>query len=676
MSQLPDTQPEDALARLHAQNAALSARLEDMEHYTARALMRATRLSQVIAVLGSHDDLDRTIDRAAIEVAELFSADLALLVVDTGAGPRVEGQWGIESGEIPEDPAEIVALDELAPADPVTVAAASSVPLPAWLAAYDPRHVAFARLTVGDKAVGLMLLLRRAEDPFVSEEATELRAIAHRIALAIENGLLQRNMRSQLAQLHRLQRLTAELAGTIQLDAIGAMLADTLVSEAEVSRCVVYVERDGSVAAIASAGTDGGEEPELMSSGTRWERFQLIVAEKSVGYVAVAEPPAERSEAHEMLLHLTGLGALAIDKALAYDRSVEQARHDSLTGLLGHRVFYETLDALVSASPQFSIILLDIDDFKEINDLQGHQRGDEVLCLVADAMRGAVRTGDTIFRIGGEEFCSILPGAHPDEAELIADRLRTAVSDVSAELPHPITISAGVAGFREHARARDKLIAAADAALYQSKRSGKNRTTIAGGRTSVGVPVERTQALELLVSLDPEMVAHGVHTAILAVRIARALDLDDERIADLHTAAKLHDIGKIGIPPAILRRPGPLDDDEFRIVKTHPVVGAQLLRAWGYERPAEFVLAHHERIDGGGYPSQLAGDQIALESRIIHAAEAYFAMTVDRPHQRALSQEAALAELGRCRGTQFDERVVDALVVIAHDGLVGERRAA
>jgi HD-GYP domain-containing protein (c-di-GMP phosphodiesterase class II) len=152
--------------------------------------------------------------------------------------------------------------------------------------------------------------------------------------------------------------------------------------------------------------------------------------------------------------------------------------------------------------------------------------------------------------------------------------------------------------------------------------------------------------------------------ATLAVEIARLLGIDDERLDDLRTAAKLHDIGKIGVPDAILSKPGPLDDEEFRILKTHPIVGAELLTAWGLPRAAQFVLQHHEHVDGSGYPAHLRQDEIALEARVIHVADAYVAMTMDRPYRAAMDCEEAFAELERHRGTQFDADVVDTLLAL------------
>lgn len=229
----------------------------------------------------------------------------------------------------------------------------------------------------------------------------------------------------------------------------------------------------------------------------------------------------------------------------------------------------------------------------------------------------------------------------------------------------PVTISLGVASFPTHGLRRDELLTHADSALYASKRSGKNRTTIAGAYdTHEATPADRRAHLALLHDRDPSTVFHSVQVANIAVEVARALGVDEERLADLRTAAKFHDIGKIAVPDEILNKPGPLEQDEFGIVKAHPVVGAEILRAWGLAGPAHFVLQHHERPDGTGYPAGLEGDAIALESRIIHVADAFVAMTLDRPYRRALERREALEELVRHRGTQFDADVVDALVAL------------
>jgi diguanylate cyclase (GGDEF)-like protein/putative nucleotidyltransferase with HDIG domain len=656
-----DSGSDGALDRLQAENDELRARLESAERYTAQTLARATRLSQVISVLGHDADLDTVVERAAVEVAELFSADIAVLMLGADSSIEVAGHWGVRRSDVPDGHFALSGLDGLTPNEPVRIGPAADVAVPEWLGRYGAKHVAWARLPVGDESLGLMLLIRRAPAPFERTDEKELRAVAYRIALAMENGLLHRRMRRQLERVSRMQEFTTQLAGTLDLVSVAQRVADTVVGEVPVDAGVVLVVRDGELVPVASSGCD--EDVDALTA-PGWTRFPLETTGKPVGCVAVAGAPVPGSEERELLLHLVGVAAMAVDKGLLYERSREQARQDSLTGLLGHRVFQEVLEDLTSRGKSFSVVLADIDDFKQINDLYGHQVGDDALRYVADTLRGAVRGHDSVFRIGGEEFCVVLPGLEQADAFAVAERLRRSVTGIDAALP--VTISLGVASFPTHGLTRDDLLTEADGALYVSKRAGKNRTSVAGAQEAPRnrEAGERHVHLALLHDRDPDTVVHSVQVATIAVELARALGVEDERLGPLRTAAKLHDIGKIGVPDAILGKPGRLEPDEFRIVQTHPVVGAELLRAWGLDAPAQFVEEHHEHVDGSGYPAGLQGEEIALESRIIHVADAFVAMTLDRPYRSALTRDEAIAEVVRHRGTQFDPTVVDALLAL------------
>jgi diguanylate cyclase (GGDEF)-like protein len=453
-------------ATLEAENAQLRERLESAERYTAQTLARATRLSQVIAVLGHHADFDAVIDHAAVEVAELFSADIALVLVGPDDAICVEGQWGVRKSDVPEGRFPLPGLGSLTAASPVLIGEAGDVALPPWLERYGAAHVAWARLMVGEESLGVMLLIRRSPEPFGRSDEKELGAIAYRIALAMENGLLHRRMSDQLVRLGRIQEFTSQLAGTLELEPVARRVAETLVREVRVAGSVVLVERDGELAPAARCGSDD----DLDAQG--WSSFPLESAGKSVGRVLVADAPETGSEEHDLLAHLVGLAALAIDKALLYERSREQARQDSLTGLLGHRVFHEVLEEQTGQSAPFSVVLVDIDDFKQINDLYGHQTGHDALRYVADALRRGIRGHDNVFRVGGEEFCVVLPGLEHADAVRVAERLRRGVADIASVLP--VTVSLGVASYPTHGLNRDELLTKADAALYASKRAGKN----------------------------------------------------------------------------------------------------------------------------------------------------------------------------------------------------------
>jgi diguanylate cyclase (GGDEF)-like protein/putative nucleotidyltransferase with HDIG domain len=654
---------EDALARLQGENELLRGRLADAERYTAQTLARATRLSQVIAVLGQHSDLDTLVERAALEVADLFAADVGLFMLGPDHALNVEGESGMRPADVPQGRFAIDGLGALTAQEPVTFGEAAGAILPSWLDAYGPKHVAWARLMVGDESLGLMLLVRRIDEPFERVDGNELRAIAYRVALAIENGLLHRETQDRLVRLNRMQIISTKLAGTLELETVGWIVADMFTSELRVAASKVLIDRDGKILTLARAGLDPNDMPD---DDSRWEMLPLETTGEPVGWIALAGMPPRGSEDHDLLLHMANISALALDKALAYDRSQEQARTDSLTGLLGHRVFHEVLGKKTADGEKFSLVLLDIDDFKQINDLYGHQVGDETLRLVADALRVGLRSEDGLFRVGGEEFCAVLPSLGHEAAYEVAERLRAGVASIVSGLP--VTVSLGVATHPEDGVHRDELLAQADAALHSAKRTGKNRTSVAGEHVSLtALDADRHVSLTLLHERDPDTLVHSVEVATLAVDIARHLGVEDDRLGNLRTAAKLHDLGKIGVPHSILSKPWCLDEEEYRIVKTHPIVGAELLRAWGLTEPARFVHEHHEHVDGSGYPAGLKGEKIALESRIIHVADAFIAMTLDRPYRRAMEREEALEELVRHSGTQFDASVVDAVLALERE---------
>ena len=356
--------------------------------------------------------------------------------------------------------------------------------------------------------------------------------------------------------------------------------------------------------------------------------------------------------------------ATALDNARLIETMAHQARFDNLTGLLGHRAFHEALDIRIDpANGPFTLASIDIDDFKLINDLHGHPIGDEALRRVSEALCDGLGEQDSIFRVGGEEFAVLLPGRTAQETRPIANALREAVARTPFRLP--LRVSIGLASWPSDARERDALLERADDALYAAKRAGKNRVVAAGDPDLPAAAVKRQggrgSLLDMLRLKDDATLVHSARVAALAVDVGASLGLGPDRLSVLRTAGQLHDVGKIALPDAVLNKPGPLTDQEMQLVRTHPVLGAELVSAWGEPAAARFVLEHHERIDGGGYPAGLVGDEIAMEARILHAVDAFTAMTSDRPYRRARSAASAFEEMRALAGTQFDERVVLAL---------------
>ncbi|MFL5960709.1 MAG: HD domain-containing phosphohydrolase [Gaiellaceae bacterium] len=356
-------------------------------------------------------------------------------------------------------------------------------------------------------------------------------------------------------------------------------------------------------------------------------------------------------------------------------RAMRLALTDPLTGLGNHRSFHERLQReLVAAEEEgtsLALCLVDFDNLKAINDRFGHPVGDLVLGQVASRLR----QGGESFRLGGDEFAVLLPRQDERQATAVARSIIERVAALDVEGVGPVTVSAGVATYPMDGSGRDELIRLADSALYWAKKDGKNRVRAYAAESILRASLEQLaetpdraahyRAAESLARAVDERDAytgsHSHRVGDYSARIARRLGADESGIELTRLAGSLHDLGKLAIPEEVLRKPGTLSAAERLMLERHPQVGFRMLESLGAEPVAEWVLHHHERWDGAGYPNRLAGDQIPLGARIIFVADAFDAMTSERPYGGTLTQEDALAELDRCAGTQFDPAVVKAL---------------
>jgi diguanylate cyclase (GGDEF)-like protein len=356
-------------------------------------------------------------------------------------------------------------------------------------------------------------------------------------------------------------------------------------------------------------------------------------------------------------------------------RAMRLALTDPLTGLGNHRSFHERLQReLVAAEEErtpLALCLVDFDDLKSINDQFGHPVGDLVLGQVASRLR----QGGESFRLGGDEFAVLLPGQDERQATAVARSIVERVASLNIEGVGLVTVSAGVATYPMQGSGRDELIRLADSALYWAKKDGKNRVRAYAAESMLRANLEHLadtpdraaqyRAAESLAKAVDERDAytgsHSQRVGDYSARIARRLGADEPAIELTRLAGNLHDLGKLAIPEEVLRKPSSLSEAERLILERHPQIGFRMLESLGVQPVAEWVLHHHERWDGAGYPNRLAGDQIPLGARIIFVADAYDAMTSERGYRDTRTQRDALAELERCAGTQFDPTVVKAL---------------
>ncbi len=342
-----------------------------------------------------------------------------------------------------------------------------------------------------------------------------------------------------------------------------------------------------------------------------------------------------------------------------------------------------------------TVMMFDIDGFKLINDTHGHPAGDELLRLVAHTLREALRSTDILGRYGGDEFMALLPetgcGEVPNLVERVLAsveaqefRVRSRTSPSPRPVPSksngagnkrshtmklPIRVSVGAAVFPIDSATRLELISLADSAMYASKRAGSNRLTMAHSTDSGFLAAQNNtfSVLEGLVNAvdgkDHYTRAHSEHVARFALVLAESLGIEAQTKRLIRIAALLHDVGKIGIPDHVLRKPGPLDSKEQEMVRQHPLLSEMIMRETPHLTDVlDAVRHHHERYDGRGYPRGLRGEDIPYIARILCIADSFSAMITDRPYRKALPLGDAFEELRKGAGSQFDPALVEPFI--------------
>jgi diguanylate cyclase (GGDEF)-like protein len=345
------------------------------------------------------------------------------------------------------------------------------------------------------------------------------------------------------------------------------------------------------------------------------------------------------------------------------------AMTDALTGLGNHRAFHEDIASALGRdgpSPgECSLILLDLDGLKLVNDTLGHQAGDERIKLVGEALGRTMGQGRGVFRTGGDEFAVLVDDERAWGALELTQRLQEALTTI--DRPIGVSVSAGIADSTSSGSVAG-LLREAHLALLAAKRTQQGVVIYTPELDSegAGVRVVHTGTLASALALavdakDPYTRSHCQTVSQLCALVAAEIGLSPERIARVRLGGLLHDVGKIGVPDAILNKPARLTEEEHLKMQAHATLGGEIVAAADLLEESRWVRHHHERYDGDGYPDQLAGENIPLESRIILACDSYEAMTSNRPYRKAPGHAFAIEELQRNSGTQFDPAVVIAL---------------
>ncbi len=610
-------------------------------------------------------------------------------------------------------------------------------------------------LILYDRAFGVMAVHSSQERAFDDGHVELLRVLASEAAIAIENARLfveEQKKSRQLTLLNNisshaittlnpeemLAKIAAEIENGLIYDHIGIAILDystkELVIQAEsgsrrdaVGRRILLgeglvgqVARSGQMAMVNEVSSTTPRM--VLDSSISAIALPVTYAEQLLGVLYVeSSEKCDFNEQEVLLLRtLADLFAGALHNALTFQKAQEQAITDGLTGVKTHRFLMEALSSewkrSTRANRPFSLVLMDLDRFKFVNDFYGHLEGDVVLQRVGHILEQNCRRSDVVARYGGDEFVILMPETTVEQARQLASKLRGWVASDPLLRDKNITASFGIAGFPVHGSTPQELIQVADSSMYLSKHQGGNSVSSAeqgdpndtkrwkkdvleaylgvtlkrlfstgpeafeeiyrrleqftrslteqgGGGPGDGLPpavVETVTSLALAIDAkDHYTQGHSQKVSAYAVMIAQALGMTVPEIEEIRLAALLHDIGKVGIPETILNKSGPLDASEWETMKTHTDLGAKILEPLEAMNHIRLMVRHHhEFYDGTGYPERLEGEQIPHGARVIAIADAYDTITSERTYKKARTPEDAFGELERCAANQFDPELV------------------
>ncbi len=608
-----------------------------------------------------------------------------------------------------------------------------------WKQERDEIHLAqvevFLPVTNRDEAVAVMAVGGKSgAKPYSVEELELMRIVTSRVAASMEKQYLYEQLQKQERELTLLNRLATvvtsslqmtdvfngvarELSKVIALDFAAVALSDgDRVRLHAIFGQVMATDLAGMSHSIQGTATEwvakhrcSVYQPDLQSVTRFWPdghylregirslvHVPLIVRDQVIGSLMVASRQADvhGDDDIKLLEQVARQIATPIENATLYSRAEQRSRIDELTALFNRRHFEERLKEEVSRHSRhdgvFTLLMIDLDSFKAYNDMYGHPSGDALLKLIGQYVAHAIRESDQAFRYGGDEFAVILPRTVPEDAFMVAERVRMRISKEMEARQSGVTCSIGLASYPADGVMSGELVTTADTALYYAKNTGGNRTyvsskifseseeTLAGKSNHRGSGLSAVYALAAAVDAkDHYTYGHSRKVNIYAVVLAEAVGLPSDEVSRISTSALLHDIGKIGVPDSILNKKGELDDGEWEAIKSHPRLGANIVGNVHDLAPCVGnILYHHEKWDGSGYPEGLRGKAIPLGARILAVADAFAAMASVRPYREALADEQALERLKQGAGLQFDPDLVQLFVEEVEAGLPRKDRVS
>ncbi len=568
--------------------------------------------------------------------------------------------WGVTPREVAST-AELAALDGALGHAPAVV-----VPLRV-------RKEVVAALVVGE---------RGDEEPLQAPDREALSLLAAHFALALDHARVRAEIESERAAATALSQASAVLTASLDdRQSLSHRVVEGVARLHDVCGVALLLSEPGAEPAMAAAcghtvprGTlDLPTQWTLESTPEPHAWLPLVVGPTTIGALGVRWTPGHVVREYEppLLATYASGAAMALEHARLYERARIQAERDPVTDLYNHRAFHTHLEhALEQARAgggAVGLLLIDLADFKLFNDTHGHQAGDQALRRVGEVLQSCCRTVDVAARLGGDEFAVLLPEADLTATRVVAARIVDLAAISALVSPDgqqvPVRLSIGAAAYPGDAQVANALLARADERMYEAKRTGvslslqgREHAPEEGGNARFGI-------LEALVAMvdnrDRYTAVHSDQVATYACALGAELGLSYDTVETLRLAGLLHDVGKIGVPDRILRKPARLTDEEFEIVRRHVELSEALLAVISQDRDLlDAVRYHHERWDGQGYPRGAAGDAVPLLGRIMIVADAVSAMGMDRPYRKGLPWQRIAEELQHGAGAQFDPALV------------------
>lgn len=595
----------------------------------------------------------------------------------------------------------------------------------------------FMPLISRDRLIAILVLGKKQSGRYSLEDFNIIEDVTGRVAVSLEKEYLREQLREREEELSVINKSSAILSSSLDIQEIFGPFIEELKKVIDVHWASIVLIEDTDLCCVALSSPYGaayqvGDRLPMEGTGTGWvvtqkkvfvetdlaqERYfqtgenfykqglrtmvylPLLSKGKVIGSFIVAskKPNAFSKRNMKLLEQLASQIAMPLENAQLYAQAEQKARIDELTKLLNRRSLDEMIDSEISRHSRyggvFSLAILDLDSFKAYNDNYGHLSGDKLLRQIGNIIEGAIRNADNAFRYGGDEFAILLPQTTIDAAIQVTERVRKKIAkDVNAG-KITVTASIGLASWPDDGISHTDIIAAADVTLYRAKRDGGNRSYYASGSLT---PLQLTESiLDTETHIDSKILSvvhalsetadsrsffthnHSRKVTDYCLALGKALKLDTNEMSKLEACALLHDVGKISISDDILNKTGKLTADEWKIVKTHPQLGASIAsRIPQLSSCVEGILHHHEWYDGSGYPDGMKGDDIPLEARILAIADAFAAMTSERSYSETLTHAQAIEELKRYAGKQFDPHLVEQFIADFEKSINGVKKKA